>query len=195
MNSVHGTIGESDRNARFVDLEPLTYVFADDGLVPNNPLPMLLYSGALDIVTDQSKDEAASALERLFTAHGWGGIWCNGIYDYLHYHATVHEAMGVASGRARVRFGGDAGREIEIGAGDALVLPAGTGHQCLWASDDFIVIGAYPPGARMHITRPTPDNYHAALRLIPRVALPKTDPVSGGRGALVNIWQNAAGRI
>jgi len=31
------------------DVEPLTFVFADDGLVPNNPMPFLVYRGALAI--------------------------------------------------------------------------------------------------------------------------------------------------
>ena len=30
------------------DTEPLAIVFADDGLVPNNPLPFLVYKGAID---------------------------------------------------------------------------------------------------------------------------------------------------
>ena len=29
-------------------IEPLTFVFADDGLVPNNPMPFLVYKGAVD---------------------------------------------------------------------------------------------------------------------------------------------------
>ena len=41
-------------------------------------------------------------------------MWRNGVFDYLHYHATVHEALGVARGHARVRFGGDNGKEFEI---------------------------------------------------------------------------------
>ncbi|MFX5586999.1 cupin domain-containing protein, partial [Acinetobacter baumannii] len=91
------------------------------------------------------------------------GTWRNGVYDYLHYHATVHEVLGVARGSARVRFGGDQGRDLEIMAGDVAILPAGTGHHCIAASEDFCVIGAYPPGAAMEITRPTPENHAKAL--------------------------------
>ena len=88
-----------------------------------------------------------------------------------------------------MRFGGNSGQEIEVRAGDIAILPAGTGHQCISASDDFCVIGAYPPGPRMHITRPTPDNHKKALKTIPAVQLPKTDPVTGEDGALVKMWK------
>ena len=100
---------------------------------------------------------------------------------YLHYHATVHEALGVARGQARVQFGGDRGEAIQIAAGDVAILPAGTGHQCLFASHEFCVVGAYPPGSNMHVTRPTVENYRAALKSIPTVKLPRTDPVMGRR--------------
>ena len=29
-------------------IEPLAIVFQDDGLVPNNPMPFLIYKGAVD---------------------------------------------------------------------------------------------------------------------------------------------------
>jgi uncharacterized protein YjlB len=93
-----------------VNLKPATFVFADDGLVPNNRLPLLIYKGAIDL--DNASPE--KAVEDLFGANGWGDMWRNGIYDYLHYHATVHEALGIARGHARVRFGGDKGKEFEL---------------------------------------------------------------------------------
>src|SRR4051794_15045910 len=108
------------------DLIPLTFVFADDGLVPNNPMPFLVYKRAIEV----GNDHPEKTIEQVFEANGWSDTWRNGIYEYLHYHATVHEALGVARGHARVRFGGDSGKEIEVTAGDVAILPAGTGHQC-----------------------------------------------------------------
>jgi uncharacterized protein YjlB len=166
-------------------LEPLSFTFADDGLVPNNPMPLLLYRGA--VALDDLHPE--KTIEGLFGAHGWGEMWRNGIYDYLHYHATVHEALGVARGHARVCFGGERGEALQISAGDVAILPAGTGHQCLSASRDFCVVGAYPPGPPMQITRPTPENHRKALKTIPQVKLPGTDPVRGDHGPLVRLWQ------
>jgi uncharacterized protein YjlB len=167
------------------DVKPLTFSFRDDGLVPNNPLPFLVYKGAMDV--DNSHPE--KTIEGLFGANGWGDMWRNGIFDYLHYHATVHEALGIARGHARVRFGGDRGQEIDVVAGDVAILPAGTGHQCLSASANFSVVGAYPPGAKMHVTRPTPENHRKALKTIPEVKLPKTDPVLGEDGPLLRLWK------
>jgi uncharacterized protein YjlB len=166
-------------------IEPVSIVFKDDGLVPNNPMPFLVYKGAVDV----AGGDPEKAIEDLFGANGWGDMWRNGIFDYLHYHATVHEALGIARGKARVQFGGDDGRAFDLVPGDVAILPAGTGHQCLSASDDFSVVGAYPPGAKMQITRPTPENHAKALITIPKVPLPASDPVTGKDGALVKLWK------
>ena len=164
--------------------EPRAIVFEDDGLVPNNILPLLVYRDAVKL--DSRRPEAT--IENLFEANSWGGTWRNGVYDYLHYHATVHEVLGVARGSARVRFGGDHGQELEIKAGDVAILPAGTGHQCISASSDFCIIGAYPPGSKMVVTRATAENHARALKTIPEVALPPADPVTGKDGALIRLW-------
>jgi uncharacterized protein YjlB len=166
-------------------IEPLTIVFEDDGLVPNNPMPFLVYKGAVDVADGHPE----ATIERLFGANGWGDMWRNGIFDYLHYHATVHEVLGVARGHAKVQFGGDKGKVLELAAGDVAILPAGTGHQRISASSDFFVVGAYPPGPKMQVTRPTPENHDKALTTIPRVPLPESDPVMGKDGPLTKLWK------
>ncbi|MGY4315686.1 hypothetical protein [Bradyrhizobium sp. JR3.5] len=166
------------------DAEPQTFVFQDDGLVPNNPMPFLVYKGAINV----GKNPEAT-IEQLFGDNGWGAMWRNGVYDFAHYHATVHEVLGVARGSARVQFGGERGRGLEIAAGDVAILPAGTGHQCLSASGDFSVVGAYPPGPPMDLQRPTPENHLKALKTIPLVAIPATDPVMGKDGPLMRLWK------
>jgi uncharacterized protein YjlB len=40
----------------------------------------------------------------------------------------------------------------------------------------------------MQITRPTADNYRKALKTIPAVSLPESDPVQGKTGALLRLW-------
>jgi uncharacterized protein YjlB len=165
--------------------KPLTFQFEDDGLVPNNPLPFIIYKRVIDV--DNAHPEGT--IEQVFAGNRWGSMWRNGIYDYLHYHSTAHEVLGIARGQARVRFGGDQGKVLEVSAGDVAILPAGTGHQCLFATRDLSVVGAYPPGQIMEITRPTPDNYAKALKMIPQVDLPRTDPVIGEDGPLVRLWR------
>lgn len=166
---------------------PIAMVFSDDGLVPNNRLPLIIYKNAVNI----DQDDPEHAIERVFGPNGWGRMWRNGIFDYLHFHATVHEALGVARGAARVQFGGENGRAVDLVAGDVAILPAGTGHQCLDASEDFVVVGAYPPGPEMQITRATPENHRAALLTIPHVPMPPGDPVFGRNGPLIELWSSA----
>src|ERR1700688_5114328 len=104
------------------DMQPLTLVFEDDGLVPNNPMPFLVYKGAIDVADDHPE----KTIEGLFGANGWGDMWRNGVYDFPHYHATVHEALGIARGQARVRFGANAGQRMESRPAASPIRPAGT---------------------------------------------------------------------
>jgi uncharacterized protein YjlB len=167
--------------------EPETFLFADDGSVPNNPrLPFLVYRRVIDLIGARDPEPL---VEKVFRVNGWGDNWRNGIYPYVHYHSMIHEGMGIARGRAKVRFGGNKGGEFEIGQGDVCVLPAGTGHQCLWASPDLMVIGAYPKGGKFDICRGSKAEHAKALQTIPNVPLPDTDPVFGKQGPLRRLWQ------
>jgi uncharacterized protein YjlB len=167
---------------------PLTFLFADDGVVPNNPtLPLVIYRAAIDLA---GSPDPADVIENTFIAHGWRNTWRNGIYEYVHYHSMIHEGLGIARGRARVRFGGRDGEELDLGPGDVAILPAGTGHQCLWASPDLLVIGAYPRGGRLYLCRGSKAEHARALLSIPQVPLPHSDPVFGKNGPLLReLWQ------
>ena len=179
--------GAAGRTVRSV--EASAHVFVDDGAIPNNPaLPLLVYPGALDL----PGDDPAAACETVFESNGWGGAWRNGIYPFPHYHSTAHEVLGICRGEARVRFGGAAGIVLPVRAGDAVVIPAGVGHQNLGADADLLVVGAYPAGQRWDLCYGRPDERPQALRNIARVPLPATDPLYGAAGPLIEQWLQRA---
>ena len=87
-------------------------------------------------------------------------------------------------------LGGPQGAEVRVSAGDVLVLPAGTGHKRISASDDFLVVGAYPPGQEDYdLLRGDPAELAQARQNIERVPIPTTDPVTGLSGLLVTAWR------
>jgi uncharacterized protein YjlB len=197
VESIKGAVGRitgankltpRDLAAHLRRRKPQTIRFQDDGDIPNNPLPFVLYGGAVALA--DSADPAA-IFEQLFAANGWRDSWRNGIYDYVHYHSRIHEVLGIARGQARVRFGGDRGKIVEVKAGDVAVLPAGTGHQCLGASDDFLVVGAYPPFGIYDECRGAPAEHARALQTIPKVPVPRKDPIHGNAGPLLKLWAPA----
>ncbi|MGI8527470.1 MAG: cupin domain-containing protein [Pseudolabrys sp.] len=167
--------------------EPLTFHFADDGLIPNNPkLPMLFYKGGIDLA---GVADPADRIETVFAANGWGrGAWRNGIFPFVHYHSMIHEVLAIARGRASVQFGGPNGTTVEVAPGDVALLPAGTGHR-LNSSDDLLVIGSYPPSGDYNLCRGSKAEHDQAAITIPLVPLPHSDPVFGADGPLSWRWR------
>lgn len=163
-----------------------TFLFADDGDIPNHPhWPMIVYQGAID----KAEADAASAFEAIFARNGWGDGWRNGIFAYPHYHSNAHEVLGIAEGEAIVRFGGAAGRELKVSKGDAVLLPAGTGHQRLQGSPDLLVIGAYPPGASHDLKRSSETDQARVRQRIKATPKPAMDPISGAEGPVKSLWK------
>jgi len=167
-------------------LTPVVRHFVDDGTVPNNPLPFIVYPRAIDL---GGAHDPAAVIEAVFAGNGWGDMWRNGVYPFVHYHSQTHEVLGVARGSARVCFGGPRGEEFALSPGDVAVLPAGTGHQRVAASPDLLVVGAYPPAGTYDLCRATREDHTRARSTIPHVPLPGTDPVYGRDGPLIGLWR------
>ena len=155
--------------------------------VPNNRhLAVAIYRAAVP----STAGDLTTEFEALFEHNLWPPQWRNGIFDYHHFHSRAHEVLGIASGSAEVIIGGPGGRVVTLRAGDALLLPAGTGH-CLQAlAGKLLVVGAYPPGQQWDIRRGalTPEE-QAAMQALP---FPPSDPVLGERGPVVEQWLGMA---
>jgi uncharacterized protein YjlB len=160
----------------------------DDGVTPNNKLPLVVYRRAVSV----SEDEPAHVFEELFESNGWVDSWRNGIYPYQHYHSTAHEVLGIYRGSAKVQLGGEHGVIHDVRAGDVIVIPAGVAHKNLGSSPDFGVVGAYPEGQEMDMNYGKPNERPRAIENITHVTLPKMDPVFGENGPLIEKWRVAS---
>jgi uncharacterized protein YjlB len=169
--------------ALFMQIE--TFVLEKNGWVPNNPhLPVVFYK---DVFPAEQLAVTFADVEEMFRQHGWEPRWRDGVYRYHHYHTTAHEVLGFASGSARLQLGGPNGREIAVKKGQALLLPCGVAHRCLEADDDFLAVGAYPPGQDWDLckTTPTPEQ----LDRIEHFPIPDSDPVEGKNGVMCDVWR------
>jgi uncharacterized protein YjlB len=158
--------------------------FKDDGSIPNNTLPLLVYKFAFPV-----GESLAEVMEETFASHNWTNSWRNGVFPYHHYHSITHEVLGVYAGSATLYLGGEHGEKLEVEAGDVLVIPAGDGHKKISASEDFAVIGAYPDGKDYDLMTGKDGERPTADERIVAVPLPETDPVLGKEGGIAEYWK------
>jgi uncharacterized protein YjlB len=161
-------------------MELETWVAPPGDTIPNHPrFPVLIYRGV-----PAAAGGDAGAVRALYADHGWGGTWVSGVFDFHHFHSTSHEVLAVIAGSATLELGGPQGEAFDVGVGDVLVLPAGTGHRRATARGAFSVVGGYPAGQEDYdlLREATP----AARERIAALPPPPDDPV-GGDG--VTTWR------
>ncbi|OPB00864.1 cupin [Pseudomonas fluorescens] len=162
---------------------PTSLMFEPNHPVPNNSdLPVLVYT---QVLSPQLVD-LATRFEEMFTTQGWPPKWRSRVYDYHHYHTEGHEVLGIATGHAQLMLGGLNGHVLEVRAGDVLLLPVGTGHRNISASENFLVVGAYPPGQHADICREAPSQ--AQLARIKQLPFPDQSPVKGDDETYRGLW-------
>lgn len=157
------------------------YRFQDDGSIPNHPsLEVIVYPAFFK--------ENPHEIERVFNSHDWTNSWTGGVFSYHHYHSNTHEVLGVCRGSATLQIGGEQGTALAVATGDVVLLPAGTGHKKLEASSDFAIVGAYPGGVSYNLKTGEPGERPYVLEDIQNTPLPKTDPVYGNKGPVIEKW-------
>ncbi|HBV40731.1 MAG TPA: hypothetical protein DEF05_13860 [Erwinia sp.] len=178
MSFAAGTFSAgSSNNPQYMTFQPASGV-------PNNPLPLIIYPR----VVPAEVEDVAGYFEETFALHRWTPRWRAPIYPYTHYHPNTHELLGIGAGWAQILFGGETGRAVTVHAGDAILIPAGVGHQQMAASEDFFAVGAYPQKMEPVTRRSDLEDVEASLHAIKRVPVPPFDPITGGEGAVTEIW-------
>lgn len=160
------------------------HTFSDDGLIPNNNLPVIVYRGACE------EEDIENWLFSTFQANNWTNNWKDIILRYDHFHSNTHEVLGLAKGTAKLMIGGKNGKILEFSAGDVIVMPAGVGHFSVSDNDDYLFVGGYPNGATWDLLTGTEPNRETILSKIKSLPFPENDPLFGKMGQLHDSWKN-----
>ena len=162
------------------------FLLTGDGVFPNNrTLPLLVYHKALN----PDAPDLISQVQRLLAENGWVGAWVDRVFDFHHYHSRSHEVLAICSGRADLCFGGEHGIKLTLAAGDVVVIPAGVAHKNLGASNDFVVVGAYPQGQENYdMCRGRREERQETDKKIVSTPIPESDPLYGRDGPLPEHW-------
>jgi len=160
-----------------------TFYFKDDGIVPNNALPVILYQKVTDA------EDCSDWLEHRFKENKWLNNWRDIILPYDHFHSNTHEVLGLGRGSVSLKMGGTNGLILSLSAGDVVILPAGVGHYSVSEHTDYEFVGGYPNGVEWDLkTGLEPGERAQILQSISAVEMPELDPIFGQEGILFEKW-------
>lgn len=164
-----------------------TISLAENRPFPNNALPVLFYEDGLGKVFEE--DYFADNVLSLFERNGYINGWVNGIMDKHHFHSTAHEALACTNGEVTVQLGGPNGEIVTFRKGDVVLLPAGTSHKKLDATENFEIVGAYPDNdTEVDFQYGDDTTYETIIESIAAVSKPLTTPLSNSPTDIENYW-------
>jgi len=159
-------------------IEIVPFYFENNGIIPNNKLPVLIYKNTLQ------------DFEFCFSQNEWTNNWQDIILPTDHFHSNTHEVLGLQSGHARLKIGGQQGEIISVEKGDVLILPAGVGHYSVDNTLAYQFIGGYPNGADWNLKFSLKnEDIQSILTEIANIPIPEKDPVFGIDGPLFDYWK------
>ena len=167
-------------------MKPEFYTFEDDGVIPNSPLPVVIYRQVIPL----DEKDFASFLETTFQKNGWTNNWRDIVLPYDHFHSNTHEVLGVSRGTVSLQVGGAAGKTVALTAGDVAVMPAGVGHRDISHHTHYEIVGGYPNGRQWDMMTGTQDERPIAQKNIASLPTPQTDPIFGTNGPLIKAWNH-----
>ena len=99
-------------------ITPITHLFTDDGRIPTiRSCRSSFIAAAIISLATRTREQV---IEKVFTRNGWGDMWRNGIFPYVHYHSMIHEVWrSPAAGHGPLRR--RPGRGVAIAAGDVVI--------------------------------------------------------------------------
>jgi uncharacterized protein YjlB len=161
-----------------------TYYFNDDGVIPNNKLPVIVYQKVIDT------EDASDWLENTFKKNNWLNNWRDIVLPYDHFHSNTHEVLGLGRGKVSLKIGGVNGKIFDLNIGDVLIIPAGVGHHSVSAHTNYQFVGGYPNGNDWDLKTGLEEHERTTiLKAISNLALPDKDPIFEQEGLLFAKWK------
>jgi uncharacterized protein YjlB len=161
-----------------------TYYFNDDGVIPNNKLPVIVYQKVIDT------EDASDWLENTFKKNNWLNNWRDIVLPYDHFHSNTHEVLGLGRGKVSLKIGGVNGKIFDLNIGDVLIIPAGVGHHSVSAHTNYQFVGGYPNGNDWDLKTGLEEHERTTiLKAISNLAIPDKDPIFGQEGILFEKWK------
>ena len=154
---------------------------------PNSPArPLLIYH---NVFPSPSAPSIESHLRKTGVVEPQ---WRYPMYRQHHYHSTTHEVLAIASGSARVCFGGSQNPhrvETEVKKGDVIVVPAGVAHGLLDSQGVFEMVGSYPVGGEQWDHCTGNEELAEVKKRIDKLRWFERDPVYGDQGPVLDVQE------